>query len=1186
MNDVIDRNAFVHAPGEAPRLVAAFDWSKTPLGDIAHWPVAVRAVVGTMLRSPLPIVTLWGEEGVMIYNDGYAQVAGSRHPEVMGANVREAWPEVAEFNDGIIEAVLGRGETVSLKDQELILHRGAAPAPAWLNLDYSPILGDDGTPLGVIAMVVETTVRVLTDRQLQDDRQRLQQMHEKSPSLMAMLEGPEHRFVLVNPAFNQVIGQRDVLGRTVAEALPDAVQQGYLDHLNRVFASGEAVRMNGAVYDVSVEPTGAVQRRYLDFVYQPMTDAQRKVTGIFVTGIDVTERIAAQTAIKEQHAQFRTFAQAMPNHVWTAPPDGQSDWFNDRMIDYTGRDFDQLLDDGWLAVAHPDDRETAALNWAEAIRSGRHYEAEFRIRRADGAYRWHLVRALPIRHELGYITRWIGTNTDIHEQKLAEAQSTQDRDRLWNLSQEMMLVCDSAGLITAINPSAERLLGWSQSEMLRKPLLDFLHPDDIAATLAELEGLSRGEPTLAFENRYRCRDGSYCLLDWTAVPDGGRIHAVGRDITRERRLARERERIWTLSPVLQIIAEHSGRIAAVNPAWTDLLGWTQAETVGRTALEFIRPEDQEELGAALRALLGTSSDGVPAHPLQATLVARNGEHRHVEWTTVFDSETIFAFGRDITGERETAAALASSEAALRQAQKMEAIGQLTGGIAHDFNNLLQVIGGSLQLLAGNAANDDKARRRIQIAMEGVARGSRLASQLLAFGRRQPLAPKVVNLGRLIPDLDEMLHHAVGEAVQVDTAIADDLWNTLIDRGNLENALLNLAINARDAMEGHGKLSIRADNAHLEGLRIGDYPEAVSGQYVMLSVTDTGSGIHPEILHKVFDPFFSTKPEGRGSGLGLSMVYGFVRQSGGHVGIDSKVGVGTTITLYLPRVQRPEDEIDSRDFGPITGGTETILVAEDDQGVRETVVETLRDLGYNVLQASDAQGALAILESGVHVDLLFTDVVMPGPMKSTELARLAEARMPDLKVLFTSGYAENSIVHAGRLDEGVELLSKPYGREDLARKIRHQFANSAQRRASPPQSPQPEAAPAPEPATSSAPGLCILVCEDDVLIRISVVDMLKDLGHNVLQAGRATTALDLLSRHKVDLLLTDVGLPDMQGDELARQARDRNPTLPLIFATGHSEVPGFKPDGRTRLLSKPFDDIALAAAIEALDVTRG
>ena len=365
---------------------------------------------------------------------------------------------------------------------------------------------------------------------------------------------------------------------------------------------------------------------------------------------------------------------------------------------------------------------------------------------------------------------------------------------------------------------------------------------------------------------------------------------------------------------------------------------------------------------------------------------------------------------------------------------MEAIGNLTGGVAHDFNNLLQVISGNLQLLAKDIAGNDRAERRVSNALAGVSRGAKLASQLLAFGRRAALEPKVVNIGRFVSGIDEMLRRALGEGIEIETIIAGGLWNSFIDPAQIENALLNLAINARDAMDGNGKLTIEAGNAVLDDAYVRDQ-DIPAGQYVMLAVTDTGAGMPPEIIAQAFEPFFSTKPEGKGTGLGLSMVYGFVKQSGGHVRIYSEVGSGTTIKLYLPRAHQSEDLLVSRDTDAIFGGAETILVAEDDGEVRSTVVETLRDLGYRVLTANDAASALAVIESGVAVDLLFTDVVMPGTLKSPELARKAKERLPHIAVLYTSGYTENAIVHGGRLDQGVDLLSKPYSRETLARKIR-------------------------------------------------------------------------------------------------------------------------------------------------------
>jgi signal transduction histidine kinase len=375
-------------------------------------------------------------------------------------------------------------------------------------------------------------------------------------------------------------------------------------------------------------------------------------------------------------------------------------------------------------------------------------------------------------------------------------------------------------------------------------------------------------------------------------------------------------------------------------------------------------------------------------------------------------------------------------AALQQAQKMETIGKLTGGVAHDFNNLLQVISGNLQLLARDVQGQEKPERRVANALAGVQRGSKLASQLLSFGRRQPLEPRVLNVGRFLGGMEDMLRRALGEAIGIEVITSGGLWNCQADPTQLENAILNLAINARDAMEGTGKLTIEAANASLDDdytHRLDDVP---AGQYVMLAVTDTGSGISPELIEQVFEPFFSTKPEGHGSGLGLSMVYGFVKQSGGHVKIYSEIGQGTTVKLYLPRVRKREEVlVASHETVPMRGGTETILVAEDDPDVQATVVELLTELGYTVLRANDAQSALSVIESGVAIDLLFTDVVMPGALKSPELARLARARLPELAVLFTSGYTENAIVHDGRLDAGVDLLSKPYSREQLAKKIR-------------------------------------------------------------------------------------------------------------------------------------------------------
>lgn len=385
---------------------------------------------------------------------------------------------------------------------------------------------------------------------------------------------------------------------------------------------------------------------------------------------------------------------------------------------------------------------------------------------------------------------------------------------------------------------------------------------------------------------------------------------------------------------------------------------------------------------------------------------------------------------------ERTAELRQAELALHQSQKLEAVGKLTGGVAHDFNNILQVIGSNLELLSIMLANQPAALTRIKNAVAATERGAKLSSHLLSFARRQPLQPRPTSLGRVLREMDDLLRRVLGEAIEIETIIGGGLWNSMVDRHQMENVILNLAINARDAMNGSGKLTLELGNSMLDDAYVRQHTDVAPGQYVMLAISDTGCGMDHATLERAFEPFFTTKPEGQGTGLGLSMAYGFVKQSSGHIKIYSELGHGTTVRLYLPRSHQAEVSVSDARAVPAVGGNETILVVEDDQAVQATVVDMLADMGYRVLKAPDAQSALTILQSGMHVDLLFTDVVMPGTLRSPELARQARLLLPDIKILFTSGYTQNAIVHGGRLDPHVELLSKPYRREDLARKIRH------------------------------------------------------------------------------------------------------------------------------------------------------
>jgi signal transduction histidine kinase len=378
------------------------------------------------------------------------------------------------------------------------------------------------------------------------------------------------------------------------------------------------------------------------------------------------------------------------------------------------------------------------------------------------------------------------------------------------------------------------------------------------------------------------------------------------------------------------------------------------------------------------------------------------------------------------------------EEALRQSQKMEAVGQLTGGIAHDFNNLLQIIIGNLDTLVRNLpAESGRLARSATNAMNGARRAASLTQRLLAFARRQPLDPKPVSVNALVTGLSELVHRTLGETVSVETVLAAGLWQVEVDPNELEATILNLAVNARDAMPGGGKLTIETMNSHIDEAYAAAHAEVFPGQYVCVCVSDTGVGMSSQTLAQVFEPFFTTKPVGKGTGLGLSQVYGFVKQSGGHVKIYSEPGEGTTVKLYLPRLTRelapPPEPSDLPP--PEAAQEETILVLEDDDDVRTYSVEVLRELGYRVLEAHDGPSALSLLERQARVDLLFSDVVLPGGMTGAQVAAQAVGLRPELKVLFTTGYARNAIIHHGRLDAGVQLITKPFNSNDLAIKIR-------------------------------------------------------------------------------------------------------------------------------------------------------
>jgi PAS domain S-box-containing protein len=944
-------------------LMRAHDWESTPLGPPEGWPDGLKVPLRMMLTSRFEMWLGWGEDLAFFYNDAYVPTLGFKHPDALGRPTKQVWGEIFEALRERFQSVMRDGVATWDEALLLILERSGVPEETYHTFSYSPLRGDSGAIEGLMCVVSEETERVISERRLEmlrtlatallparthadvavavceaqksneedfpfcellhddldtadrpmtsiawpierlepgveavrvdlawlfpdpprgpwdepprdalllpiaksgtlvlglnplrhpaDDLagfakllvsqiagalsavdahaseaaevERLRQLFEQSPSFMAVLRGPEHRFELTNPGYQQLIGHRDVTGKTVREALPEIEGQGFYELLDGVFTTGAPFSGQSVPALLQRTPGAELEERFIDFVYQPIRGAEGRITGIFVEGFDVTESHEAAAALRESEAQFRTLAEAMRNHAWTARPDGYLDWFNGQVYTYSGAEPGSLNGADWAKIVHPDDIGAAAERWGEALVSGNPYEAQFRLRDAEGEYRWHIARAVAQRGEDGAIVRWIGTNTDIHGQM------------------------------------------------------------ETAQALADLNAT-----------------------------------------------------------------------------------------------------------------------------LEQQVTERTGE-------------------------------LMAAEEALRQSQKMEAVGQLTGGIAHDFNNLLAVVSGNLELLEARISQNrlEAVPRYIDAAASATKRAASLTQRLLAFSRRQTLDPRPVNVNRLVGGIEELIRQTVGPQIDMEVVGAGGLWLTLVDPNQLENALINLCINARDAMPEGGRITIETANKWLDD-RSAKERELPPGQYVSLCVTDTGTGMPPDVIARAFDPFFTTKPLGQGTGLGLSMIYGFVRQSGGQVRIYSEEGQGTTMCLYLPRYAGAEAETKegqpekSQDYA---GQGETVLVVDDEAAIRGLIVDVLNEAGYRAIEAEDGVSGLKILQSAARIDLLITDVGLPGGMNGRQVADAGRALRPDLKVLFITGYAENAVVGNGHLDPGMQIVTKPFAIQPLGNKIR-------------------------------------------------------------------------------------------------------------------------------------------------------
>ncbi|MFC7737165.1 PAS domain-containing protein [Roseomonas sp. GCM10028921] len=795
---------FLAGGGEMGERIRTFDWGATPLGDPRRWPAPLKTIVGVMLAANQPMFATWGPERIVLYNDGYARILGAKHPAALGRRFDEVWHEILDQ----VGPLIGRcydGQGTSMDNLQLTMLRHGYPEETHFSFFYAPLRGEDGTVGGVFCACQEITGQVMAERARLSELDRLRQLFERSPSFMAVLSGPNHRFDFANRSYLDLIGRADVAGLPLAEVLPGITEQGFLQILDRVRATGEPYVARAASVLLERAPGEPAEERILDFVFQPIADGT--VDGIFVEGVDVTEARRAEAGLRELNAELER-----------------------RMAERTG----QL-------------------------------------------------------------------------------------DRLWRTSQDLLAV-------------------------------------------------------------------------------------IGPD----------------------------GVLRAANPAWAGVLGLDPARLVGRTMEALVLPEEREATREALRRAAAGALPG-----FENRLRHADGRARWIAWAAAPDeSGLIYATGRDITAEREAKRALAAAEEALRQSQKMEALGQLTGGIAHDFNNLLTGIIGSIDIMRRRieAGRSSEVGRYMDAASGAAARAASLTHRLLAFARRQSLDTRQLDANALVAGMEELLRRTLGEQIGLRIRLDPDPWPALTDTNQLENAILNLAINARDAMPDGGLLTIETGR---EVQAVPDPGEEgmAAGDYVTIRVADTGLGMPPDVLARAFEPFFTTKPIGQGTGLGLSMIYGFAKQSRGHVRVESTPGQGTAFTLLLPRAGEmvAEREAAAPAAAP-RGRGETVLLVEDDPTVRLLVTEVLDELGYRYLEAAHAGAAIPVLQSDERIDLMISDVGLPG-LNGRQLAEIARAARPGLRVLFITGYAETATLRSGFLGTGMDMMTKPFALDALGTRIR-------------------------------------------------------------------------------------------------------------------------------------------------------
>jgi PAS domain S-box-containing protein len=975
-------SGFLAGGGRLGALIRAKDWTKTSLGPPDSWPLSLRISVSTCLNCAFPVLIWWGTDFVKIYNDAYSDIIGAKHPAALGSPGELVWPEIWDIIGPMLNRVLHQGEAMPADDLQLILHRHGYPEECYFSFSYSPIRDENGRIAGVFCPVIETTRRVFAERRATallsleaafrdlPSRSAIQTAGCRSLALhlevacagYAEANGIDGDAFLIESEWSDgrvsnTIGSRTlpVLGpmaRDLRAGVVVNVTDIAFDSRTNEAATLEVFRSRkiAAVLNIPIIRGGSLVAILVATHPEPRRWTEHQI--IYARDLadrtwSACERAGAEAALRLSEAEFRTLGENLPNLCWMAHADGSIYWYNQAWCDYTGVPLESLAGWGSEAIHDPDVLPLVKERWAHSIATGTPFEMTFPLLGRDGVYRPFLTRIVPVRNVEGAIVKWFGSNVDISEQRAIEdqlrrsearlqhlndnleqqvAERTEDRNRMWRLSTDLMVVAGDGEIFMAINPAWTALLGWREDELIGRPMIDFIHPEDRVASDRAAQKVETGDTVLRYENRYRHKEGPYYWISWAAVPHEGFVHGIGRNIT---------------------------------------------------------------------------------------------------------------------SEKSSAERLAIVQERLAQAQRMEALGQLAGGIAHDFNNLLQAVTGGLKLMERRAGDADAVRSLAAMVGASAARGQSITGRLLAFARRDELAAVTVPADELLAGLREMLTHTLGGSIQIETEWSEPVPSLFADRAQLETVLVNLGINARDAMPDGGilKLSARAeimlaDNAF--GL--------IAGDYVRIDVVDTGTGMDAATLARAGDPFFTTKPVGKGTGLGLAMARGFAQQSLGMMHVSSTLGSGTTVVLWLPQAEitagvavRPE----RTDATAHPVGGSRVLLVDDEVTVRQIVGAYLEDRGFVVVHAASGLDALSKIEQGERPDLLVTDYAMPG-MSGLALMEEVRKRLPKLPVVLLTGYADPAISEKleGIKDIPTALLRKPISGEELAENAARLLAKNA------------------------------------------------------------------------------------------------------------------------------------------------